>query len=201
MDSDKRQRDYSLRTCLVTKPMTIMNIEQQLERDEGCELAPYPDPRSALGVACAKAGLRVTEYAKIENWQKISGMPWTGGVGHSFGVAWYDEIPQQFRPVMTVDQKDGLFAADLHHVYDLMDLYIPWWAALDGNLGPRSGMLLNAAFNLGVKGLAQFHGFLALMRAKDWNGAAADLRTTAAFHQLPQRYERLAQQITSGVWQ
>lgn len=121
---------------------------------------------------------------------------WTIGIGHLLG----DAIPPQFANGITDATCDALFSADLHHVWDLLDVYVPWWSSLDGNSGPRSNVLVNMGFNLGVKGLASFHGFLNLMRDKNWEGAAADLATTAVFKQLPVRYGRLQQQIRTGNW-
>ena len=122
---------------------------------------------------------------------------WTIGIGHLLGAA----IPPQFAAGITDAQCDQLFSADLHHVWDLLDTYVPWWTNLDGAQGPRCGVLVNMGFNLGVVGLSHFTQFLALMRAKNWTGATDDLRTTLVYKQLHNRYERLAVQIESGVWQ
>jgi lysozyme len=122
---------------------------------------------------------------------------WTIGIGHLLGA----ELPQAFEQGISEQQCQDLFAADLHHVYDLMDVYLgPWWQ-LDGINGPRSGVLLNLAFNLGTAGLSHFHEFLGFMRAKDWEGAAADLEKTPWYHQVGERAPRLCRQIREGAWQ
>lgn len=150
-----------------------MNIEQQLVRDEGRELRPYPDSIKKL---------------------------WTAGVGHCFQTTNYADIPAAFKPEMTDAQCDALFAADLMHVRQLFDVYVPWWKDLDGIDGPRSNVLVNMAFNMGVPGVAKFHQFLDLMKQRQWQRAADDLATTQVFKQLPERYGRLKKQITSGEW-
>jgi len=120
---------------------------------------------------------------------------WTIGKGHLLG----NSIPPQFVNGITQAQDDALFAADMQHVKSLLNIYIPWWP-VDGEDGPRAGALIDMAFNLGVAGLSHFSEFLCLMRAKKWAEAAADLKKTLVFQQLPDRYGRLAIQIETGVF-
>ncbi len=136
------------------------------------------------------------EGRELKPYKDTKGL-WTIGIGHLLGA----QIPPQFVAGITDAQCDDLFSADLHHVYDLMDVYIPWWLSIDGLQGARTGAMLNMAFNLGVMGLSHFTQFLGYMRAKDWVNAAEDLETTAVYKQLPARYGRLREQILSGEWQ
>lgn len=121
---------------------------------------------------------------------------WTIGCGHYLGAT----IPPQFANGITETQIDKLFDADLHHVWDLLDVYLPWWSSLDQTSGPRSNVLVNMGFNLGVVGLSHFTTFLNFMRARNWESAAEDLRLTKVYSQLPARYERLCQQVVDGTW-
>lgn len=148
-----------------------MDIREQLERDEGNRLVMYSD-----------------SFGWMSN-----------GIGHNFGTKDPNQVPENMR-VISENQRDALFDADLHHTWDLLDIYIPWWAALDGNNGPRSNVIVNGAFNLGIAGLAMFHGFLGFMKNHLWAQAATDLRATLVYRQLPARYERLCQQIITGIW-
>ncbi len=122
---------------------------------------------------------------------------WTIGIGHYLGAS----IPPLFMGGITDTQCDQLFQADKHHTWDLLDVYAPWWIQLDGNSGPRSNVLVNMGFNLGVAGLAEFHTFLGYMQSQWWQKAADDLKTTSVYKQLPARYSRLCLQITTGQWQ
>lgn len=152
----------------------ISNIRDQLARDEGRRLQPYQDD---------------------EGW-------WTIGIGHNLGTKDWNELPPHFQDGITDEECDTLFNADLAHACHLLDVYVPWWDQLDGQTGARSGVLINMAFNMGPAKLATFHTFLRLMKARDWNGAADDLRNhTLVYKQLPVRYERLARQIETGEWQ
>ena len=149
-----------------------MNIEQQLTRDEGRYLTAYQGERDKPGT-------------------------WTIGIGHKLG----ESIPPGWVHGISDLQCDALFAADLMHVRQLLDVYCPWWSSLDGIDGPRSNVLVNAGFNLGVAGLATFHRFLHYMEMREWDNAAVDLRMTLVFKQLPARYGRLQTQILTGVFQ
>lgn len=121
---------------------------------------------------------------------------WTIGCGHYLGAT----VPPQFANGITETQIDKLFDADLHHVWDLLDIYMPWWKSAGGALAARPNVLVNMGFNLGVAGLATFHQFLGFMRAEEWVNAAKDLRKTKVYGELTDRYERLCQQIIDGTW-
>lgn len=132
-------------------------------------------------------GWRLTAYQDTRGF-------WTIGCGHYLGHS----IPEVFAGGIDDGQCNALFEADLTHVNSLLTIYLPWWTTIDT---VRGAVLQNAAFNLGVAALATFHTFLGLMRAQSWIAAADDLRHTAVYRELPHRYERLATQITSGVFQ
>lgn len=151
----------------------IDGIQAQLERDEGRRLTAYPDTKGWLTI----------------------------GIGHNLRTKDVAQIPPQFRKGITDQQCDDLFSADLHYIYDLCDTYLPWWQQLDGLRGPRSNVLVNLSFNLGVAGLSHFHEFLGFMRARDWESAAADLEKTPWYHQVGERSARLCRQIRTGEFQ
>lgn len=150
----------------------IENIEQQLARDEGRDLKPYQDTKKL----------------------------WSIGIGHCFETDVFARIPAQFQQGITDEQCDALFLADLNHVLSLLNVYVPWWSTLDGTRGPRSGVLINMGFNLGVRGLSKFNDFLGFYRRRQFQQAADDLKTTKVYSELPERYGRLSQQIISGQW-
>lgn len=147
-----------------------MNIQEQLERDEGREKRPYQDQFG---------------------W-------WTGGIGHNFQTKLLSEVPSQFTPEMSDAQIDGLFQADLNHVNHLLDVYFPWHTTKPDFV---IGVLQNMGFNLGVPKLSHFNTFLQYVRDGQFDQAAEDLRHTAVFAELPERYERLAKQLETGEWQ
>ena len=89
------------------------------------------------------------------------------------------------------------FNHDLSEVNIALSRY-PWFSSLDP---VRQAALQNMMFNLGASTFSKFTGFQALMASGQYTLAAADLRTTLVYKQLPVRYERLARQIETGVEQ
>lgn len=74
---------------------------------------------------------------------------------------------------------------------------LPWFQNLDD---ARRGVLLNMSFQLGVDGLLGFGNTLQLvMQGKYENAAHAMLQSLWA-KQTPQRAQRLADQMRSGLW-
>ena len=122
----------------------------------------------------------------------------TIGIGHNLGVKAICDAPPQFRTGLTDAAIDALFAADLKYVDDRLSVYLPWIFTMDA---VYRGVLQNMAFNLGPSKLCTFTTFLALMKAHSWVAAAADLRQTQVYHELPTRYERLATQLELGICQ
>lgn len=72
-----------------------------------------------------------------------------------------------------------------------------WWATLNE---VRQAAIADMAFNLGLEGFAAFTTFQSCLSSNQWSAAAADLRGTLVYQQLPNRYERLATMIQTGEW-
>lgn len=89
------------------------------------------------------------------------------------------------------------FQYDLDGVNAVLHSY-GWPARLDP---VRFEALQNMVFNLGAKTFGSFGQFLEYMANGEYTQAAADLRTTLVYKQLPGRYERIAKEIETGVEQ
>lgn len=74
----------------------------------------------------------------------------------------------------------------------------PWMAQLDQ---ARFGVMLNMAFQMGVDGLLGFKNTLAMVKAGDYESAAAGMLHSKWATQTPVRAQRLSKQMESGVWQ
>ena len=166
----------------MTHEQWVAECGRRIAIDEGRRLLPY---RDNLGVLTAGIGFNLERGDARTALRACGANPDNIFAGGS----------------LTDAQCDALFAADLMHVRQLLDVYCPWWSSLDGIDGPRSNVLVNAGFNLGVAGLATFHRFLHYMEMGEWDNAAVDLRMTLVFKQLPARYGRLQTQILTGVFQ
>jgi lysozyme len=103
-------------------------------------------------------------------------------------------------------QSDGLTEAEaisvLHQrvwrVYLQLIDALPWVKQLDG---PRQGVLLNMAYNLGVHGLLQFTVTLQNVQAGDYDAAAEAMLRSVWADQVGERARRLALQMRTGEWQ
>jgi lysozyme len=131
-------------------------------------------------------GLRLSAYPDPLS----GGEPWTIGYGHTGNV--------HPGTVWTPDQASAALQADVAHVEALLDIQIPWWRQLDDI---RQDVLVNMGFNLGVTALAQFHNTLAAVKAGNWAQASAGMLASQWARQVPNRADRLAEQMLTGIHQ
>ena len=75
---------------------------------------------------------------------------------------------------------------------------LPWAKDLDQ---VRLNVLINMAFQLGVEGLLAFKNTLALIQCGNYAKAAENMILSKWHSQTPERCERLAKQMKTGVWQ
>lgn len=74
----------------------------------------------------------------------------------------------------------------------------PWSSGLSER---RYAVLASMAFNMGMKGLAQFGQFLAALQNGQFDLAAEHMRDSLWYRQVPVRAERLAIQMSTDIWQ
>lgn len=99
---------------------------------------------------------------------------------------------------ITPEESDYLLKNDIDKREAELLMRAPWTANLDP---ARFGALLNMAFQLGVDGLLGFTNTLALIHAGDYPGAAAGMLQSKWATQTPERAQRIAKQVATGVWQ
>lgn len=95
-------------------------------------------------------------------------------------------------------EADFLLANDVKAATVSLEANFPWACGLDD---ARKGALINMAFNMGIRGLSQFHDFLAKMQAGDFRAAAGAMLDSLWAKQVGPRATRLSIQIESGFWQ
>jgi lysozyme len=116
--------------------------------------------------------------------------PWTVGVGHTGpdvipGQDWSDE---QIQTTFTKDLREA--QADLARVF-------PFVISLDP---VRRGALENMCFQLGITRLRKFVDMFAAAEKHDWPLAAAEALDSTWARQTPNRAQRIAQQLKTGIW-
>ncbi|SRR5579871_263585 len=112
---------------------------------------------------------------------------WTIGVGRNLSDVG-----------ISLEEADFLLANDIKRATIALEANFPWATDLDD---ARKGALLNMTFNMGIRGLSQFHDFLAKMAAHDFNGAAHAMLDSVWAKQVGARAQRLSIQIQTGSWQ
>lgn len=96
------------------------------------------------------------------------------------------------------DEIAYLFNNDLDDRIDQLTRRLPWFQNLDD---ARKGVLLNMSFQMGVDGLLEFEHTLALVRDGKYENAAHAMLQSLWAKQTPERAQRMAEQMRSGVWQ
>lgn len=99
---------------------------------------------------------------------------------------------------LSEDEIEYLFQNDLKSKTAELRVLFPWFDQLDE---VRQGVLINMAFQMGAKGLAKFTMFIRHVAARRYTAAAVEMLDSLWASQTPERAERLARQMTTGVWQ
>lgn len=113
---------------------------------------------------------------------------WTIGVGHLIDRHKGGHLPE---PII-----DALLDHDIDQKVADLDANIPSWRDLDA---VRQRVLLNMCFNMGWGGLRGFTNTLQATKEHRWAAAAAGMRASLWARQVPERAERLAKAMESGV--
>lgn len=110
---------------------------------------------------------------------------WTAGIGWNLSA----------RP-LTEDQARVLCGMQTDDIAAQVGSIIKWFGDLDD---VRSRAILNMAFNMGVHGLTDFIGMLGAMKDQRWDAAADAALNSEWAKQVPNRANRIAQMIRTGV--
>lgn len=86
---------------------------------------------------------------------------------------------------------------DVAEVTGALALALPWF---DGLTEPRQGVIVNMAFNMGLRGLLAFEKTLGFVEAGDYEQAATEMLNSRWATQVGGRATRLAQQLQTGQW-
>ena len=120
----------------------------------------------------------------------------TIGYGHNIYAGNGPDIKEDDR--ITEKEAEKLLELDLRAVGTSLDSALAGWRKLDE---PRQAVLLNMAFNLGVRGLLGFRKALAAVKAGDFETAAAEMLDSKWRRDVKGRAYELAEQMRTGRWQ
>lgn len=96
------------------------------------------------------------------------------------------------------DEISYLLNNDIDDRVEALTRRLPWFQDLDD---ARKGVLLNMSFQMGVDGLLGFKNTLELIRQRKYENAAHAMLQSLWAKQTPERAERMAKQMLTGLWQ
>lgn len=99
---------------------------------------------------------------------------------------------------LSPDEVDYLLSNDIRRAQEGVLGALPWTIGLDE---PRFAVLVNMAFNMGLRGMLGFRKMLEAVAQADYESAAAELLDSTYAQQVGQRAQRLARQLVTGEWQ
>ena len=120
----------------------------------------------------------------------------TIGYGHNIDAGNGPDIKEDDR--ITEKEAEKLLELDLRAVGTSLDSALPGWRKLDE---PRQSVILNMAFNLGVRGLMGFKKALAAVKAGDFENADSEMLDSKWRRDVKVRAYELAEQMRTGKWQ
>lgn len=97
---------------------------------------------------------------------------------------------------ITKEQACILLVSDILTASTALDKYLPWWKNLSE---VRRRVLINMAFNLGIKGLMGLKQTLTMIRAGNYDMASDSMLQSAWASEVPEQAKRLARMIRTGV--
>lgn len=170
----------------------LLQVKSDLERHEAFREFAYPDPLSPLGKK-----YRGREWpwgfvpardllAKIPNVKEENGAPWTYGFGFTHGATPDSRIER----IRAERKLEG-------HILEMnvaIGSVLPWF-----NESPFvvKTVLINMAFNMGLKGLLKFRNTLGFVKEKNYKQAAQNMKLSLWYSQVGDRAEELVQRMST----
>lgn len=167
----------------------LLQVKKDLERHEGFREFAYADPLTPL----------YKKYAKLGKWGKVparsflseadlknldSGAPWTYGFGFTKGVNVDSRIDRI--------KAERLLEEHILEMDAILQNLLYWFK--ESSFVTRV-ILINMAFNMGVKGLLKFRNTLAFIKAKNYKQAASNMKQSLWYKQVGARAHELVERM------
>lgn len=132
--------------------------------------------------------LRSDEGERLSVYQDSLGF-WTIGVGRL--------VDGRKGGGITAEESAYLLNNDIERTRRGLVDALPWFESLDE---ARQGALINLAFQNGVSGVLLFKNMLAALKEGRWEDAKHHALDSRWAKQTPERAQRVATQLATGVW-
>lgn len=161
-------------------------VGADLERHEGFREFAYPDPLSALAKSqpSREWGYKPAREIARPGTDFDTGKPWTYGYGFTHGVTPDSRINKQLA--------DRKLEAEILQTDNALQQALPWYK--DATFVTRT-VLINMAFNMGVKGLLGFRNTLRFVSEKNYEQAASNMSQSLWARQVPVRATELIERM------
>ena len=123
----------------------------------------------------------------------------TVGIGHNC-MAWPVKGVSKVGDRITPEQCQELFLSDVARFEGLLASNLPWTERLKECQPARYAVLVNMAFNLGIRGLLGFKTTLEHVRCGNYPQAAAAMLQSKWAGQVKGRAKELSKQMECGQW-
>lgn len=172
----------------------MRQVKADLDRHEGFREFAYPDVKSKIGRTYKGKSwpwgyVPARELlARIPGVKESDGAPWTYGYGFTHGVtpdSRIQRIPAERMLEQLILTMNNVLASKL-----------PWYSY---STFVTKTILINMAFNMGVAGLLKFRNTLAFVREQIYDKAAANMRKSLWYRQLPERAGELSKRMEKQV--
>ena len=98
---------------------------------------------------------------------------------------------------LSSDEIDFLLENDIKKITEQIHKFLPWVSKLNE---PRQAVMLQMAFQMGIRGLLGFKRTLGSIEDGQFAEAADEMLQSEWAKQTPERANRLAQQMETGEW-
>ena len=96
---------------------------------------------------------------------------------------------------ITTEEAEYLLLSDIKRTAEALNNALPWWVSLDET---RQRVMLNMAFNMGIRSLLGFKNTLAAIQAGRYDEAATGMLSSRWATQVGDRAVRLSEMMKNG---
>lgn len=174
----------SIATTSQTK--LVRQVVSDLDRHEGFREFAYPDPLSSLARTQRSKdwGYKPAREIAAPGTNMDSGSPWTVGFGFTHGVT-----PDSRMNRITAERRLEQETLDVDRA---LNSVLSWYK--DASFVTKT-ILINMAFNMGVKGLLKFRNTLRFISQKNYSQAASNMVQSLWYKQTGKRAIELTERI------
>lgn len=185
--STEEQLNMAEPYLLASETKLLLQVRSDLDEDEGFRPFAYADPLTPLYERYKHLGKWGHEPARSflpPDTDLTTGSPWTVGHGDTVGVT-----PDSTR---TKEQSFRRMEQKILEIHQSLSKILTWYK--DSSFVTKT-VLINMAYQMGVKGLLKFKNTLGYIAAKNYKQAAAGMSRSLWAKQTPRRAQKYCRRM------